>query len=104
VEARNVADAAIYSAEKFMRENSETIPEHNKQAIETQLGKTRAALESGDRQAMSAEADRLKQVMTEAGAAMYEEQATTSTDGQGPADEAGDEDQEDVIEGEFSDA
>jgi molecular chaperone DnaK len=104
VEARNVADAAIYSAEKFMRENSETIPEHNKQAIETQLGKTRAALESGDSQAMSAEADRLKQVMTEAGAAMYEEQATTSTDGQGPADEAGDEDQEDVIEGEFSDA
>lgn len=105
VEARNVADAAIYSAEKFLRENSDAIPDANKQAIETQLGKTRTALESGDAEAMGAEADLLKQVMTEAGAAMYEKQATTETDGQGPADDAGgDGDEEDVIEGEFSDA
>ncbi|MFW6068164.1 MAG: molecular chaperone DnaK [Chloroflexota bacterium] len=101
VEARNVADAAIYSAEKFLRENSESVPETNKQAIETQLGKVRAALESGDAEAIGQEADKLKEVMTEAGAAMYEEQATTTPDGEtGPT--SGED--EDVIEGEFSDA
>ena len=109
VEARNVADAAVYSAEKFLRENGENIPQGNKEAIETQLGKARAALESGDVRAIGEEADKLKEVMTEAGAAMYENQATTSTDGETPpgGDEQAGERQaedEDVVEGEFSDA
>ncbi|HZD11219.1 MAG TPA: Hsp70 family protein, partial [Candidatus Binatia bacterium] len=99
VEARNVADAAVYSAEKFLREN-ENIPAANKEAVETQIGAVRQALESGDVQAMSREADKLKQVMSEAGAAMYQEKATTPGSENG---EPGGED-EDVIEGEFSDA
>ncbi len=101
VEARNIADAAIYSAEKFLRENSDSVPETNKQAIETQLGKVRAALESGDGEAIGQEADKLKEVMTEAGAAMYEKQATTTPDGEAGSTSGED---EDVIEGEFSDA
>lgn len=101
VEARNVADAAVYSAEKFLRENGDNVPESNKQAIETQLGKVRAALESGDLEATGQEADKLKEVMTEAGAAMYEQQATTTPDGDAGTTSGED---EDVIEGEFNDA
>ena len=101
--------AAVYSAEKFLRENGENIPQSHKDAIEAQLGKARTALESGDSAAMTAEADKLKQVMSEAGAAMYQQQAAASgaaPGGDGSADDNGANGarDEDVIEGEFSDA
>ncbi len=107
VEAHNIADAAIYNADKFLRENGETIPQGHKEAVQAQLEKAREALNSGDVAAMNAEADRLKQVMSEAGAAMYQQQAAgeapSAGDGAGPgAAESGE--GEDVIEGEFSDA
>ncbi len=101
VEARNMGDAAVYGAEKFLRENGESVPEPNKKAIESQLGMVRSALESGDAKAISAETEKLTKVMSEAGAAMYENQAATSSDGE---PDVTDDEGEDVIEGEFSDA
>ena len=105
VEAHNLADAAVYSAEKFLRENGESIPEPNKTSIASQIGLVRSALESGETQAIVAETEKLNEVMSEAGAAMYQSQSTTgdgetATTGEGEESE----ESEDVIEGEFSDA
>ena len=47
VEAHNTADTAVYSAEKFLADNGETLPEANKAAVQSQIDATKAALESG---------------------------------------------------------
>jgi molecular chaperone DnaK len=101
VESRNMADSAVYSAEKFLQENGDKIPESQKAAVQSQVDATKAALESGDTAAMQTAVTQLQAIMQEAGAAMYQQP-------QGPADGAANGDasgsDEDVIEGEFSDA
>ncbi len=99
VEAHNAADTAVYSAEKFLTDNSENLPEANKAAIQSQIDATKAALESGDSSAMVEASTQLQAVMQEAGAAMYQqgEAANGAAPDQQPMDDADD----DVIEGEF---
>jgi molecular chaperone DnaK len=101
VESRNMADSAVYSAEKFIAENSETLPEAQKAAVQSQIEATRSALEGGDVEAMKAATSQLQAVMQEAGAAMYQQQQTTA-DGDGTAPTGETTPDEDVIEGEFS--
>ncbi|MCP4360773.1 MAG: molecular chaperone DnaK [Chloroflexi bacterium] len=105
VEARNKADTAVYSAEKFVNENSDNISDANKAAIQSQVEATKSALEGGDMAAMNETADQLMAAVQEAGAAMYQQQAgSAAPDGDpdmGGADPSNAD--EDVIEGEFSD-
>ncbi|HSM56376.1 MAG TPA: molecular chaperone DnaK [Candidatus Sulfomarinibacteraceae bacterium] len=100
VEARNLADSAVYSAEKFLRENGDSVPQANREAIESQVEQVKTALQGEETDLIRTEAGKLQQAMQEAGAAMY--QATGNGSAQ-PGTGADDED-EDVIEGEFSDA
>ncbi len=110
VEARNVADSAVYSAQKFLRENGDKLPEANKAAVQSQIEATQAALQGGgDAAAIKAAGDQLQAVMQEAGALLYQQQQAGPAPGQegdaSPgADEGGASPDEDVIEGEFSDA
>ena len=107
VEARNHADTAVYSAEKFLRENEDGVPEANREALNRQIEAVRAALAADDLEAIEREADKLETAMQEAGAAMYRQQQTATgngVDGDGPAGSPPPSDEEDVIEGEFSDA
>jgi molecular chaperone DnaK len=104
VEAQNTADSAIYSAEKFLREQSDNLPEANKKAIQSQIDTVRSVL-GGKTETIRTEVEKLQSVMQEAGAAMYQQQGGPA--GAGPA--AGSDggpagSDEDVIEGEFSDA
>jgi molecular chaperone DnaK len=110
VEARNKADSAVYSAEKFLAENGEQIPEASKAAIQSQVDAVKEILQGGgDAAAMETAVTNLQNVLNEAGAAMYQQQegapgpaADPSTNGGSPDGDA--EGDEDVIEGEFSDA
>lgn len=99
VEAHNTADTAVYSAEKFLADNGENLPEANKAAIQSQIDTTKAALESGDSAAMTEATTKLQAVMQEAGAAMY--QQGEAADGAAPNQEPTANADEDVIEGEF---
>ncbi|MCB0055646.1 MAG: Hsp70 family protein, partial [Caldilineaceae bacterium] len=101
VEARNMADSAVYSAEKFLSENGANIPEAQKTAVQSQIDAVKAALASNDTAAMRSSVEQLQMVMQQAGAAMY--QQGQAPDG-GPAAGNGSAGDEDVIEGEFSDA
>jgi molecular chaperone DnaK len=102
VETRNQADSAVYSAEKFLADNGDKIPEASKAAIQSQIEATKSALEGGDLEAMKSAGSQLQAVMNEAGAAMYQE--GTPQDGDAPGAEGDDPtEEEDVIEGEFSD-
>ena len=103
VEARNVADSAVYTAEKFVRENGEQLPEANKAAIESQVEKVKEALAGDDVDALKAANDELQAVLQQAGAAMYEAgQAAGGPAGGAPGEDSSEDD--DVIEGEFSEA
>jgi molecular chaperone DnaK len=101
VESRNTADSAVYSAQKFISENGDNIPETQKAAMQSQIEAVQSALEGGDAAAIQAAVTQLQTVMQQAGAAMY--QQGQAPDGAPSADGANGSD-EDVIEGEFSDA
>jgi molecular chaperone DnaK len=113
VEAVNVADSAVYSAEKFLSDNGDKLPEATKSSVQSQIDATKSALESGDVEAIKSTSGQLQAVMQEAGAALYQQQQQAAGPDGGPGAAPGEEpgpDQkdetpdEDVIEGEFSDA
>src|SRR5690606_16108948 len=108
VEAQNKADTTIYSAEKFLSDNGDKIPEANKAAIKDRIEAAKAALASQDSAAMSEAADQLLAVMNEAGGAMYQQAGSAGPTGEptGGANEPSGNAKanDDVIEGEFSDA
>lgn len=99
VEARNMADSAVYSAEKFLSENGDKIPEASKSGIQAQIAATRQAMEGGNVEGMKTAVSKLQAVMQEAGSTMYQQQGPAGESNPGGA--AGD---DDFIEGEFSDA
>ncbi|MCP5095441.1 MAG: molecular chaperone DnaK [Chloroflexi bacterium] len=100
VEAKNLADSTAYSAEKFLTENGDKLPEDKKAAIQSQIDTLKSAIEGGDATAMQEATNQLQAVIQEAGAAMY--QQGDAPEGDAPEGDAGSD--EDVIEGEFSDA
>lgn len=104
VETQNLADSAVYSAEKFLRDQGDKLPEANKRAIQNQVDSVRAAMTSGaGPDNLKAEVDKLQAAMQEAGSAMYQQAggdgAASDT---APGSGASASDDEDIIEGEFS--
>lgn len=107
VEARNMADNAVFSAEKFLNENGDKIPEASQSAIQSQVEATKSAMEGGDMDGMKTAVDQLQSVLQEAGAALYQQEGAEGAAGPMPGDNGGGgepaaEPDEDVIEGEFS--
>jgi molecular chaperone DnaK len=103
VEARNIGDNAVYSAEKFLREQGDKVPADLRSETEAKIEALKSALQSGDVSAIRQHADELSQVMQQVGAAMYQEAGPGAPPppGSGGGSPEGDE-EEDVIEGEFS--
>ncbi|CUS02841.2 chaperone Hsp70, co-chaperone with DnaJ [Candidatus Promineifilum breve] len=107
VEGRNMADAAVYSAEKFLSDNGDKIPETNRAAVQSEIETVKAAMSSGDVSGMQSGAERLQGVLQQAGAAMYQAGAAgpeSSGPESGPTGGDNGRSDEDVVEGEFSDA
>lgn len=106
VEARNVADSAVYGAEKFLHDNGDKVPESDRAAVQSQIEAVKSAMAGGDVTGMQQSAERLQQALQQAGAAMYQAGGDGASTGPGPESGSADGGQpdEDVIEGEFSDA
>lgn len=100
IETQNLADSSTYSAEKFLADQGENLPEASKDAIQAQIDAVKAVMGSGA-DVVKAEVDKLQAVLQEAGAAMYQQQQAEGAAGD-PAGSADPSDDEDVIEGEFS--
>jgi molecular chaperone DnaK len=101
VESRNMADSAVYSAEKFLLDNGDKIPESSRAAVQAEIDAVKSAMDGGDFNGMRQAAERLQQALQTAGAAMYE--GATPDEGP-PGEEPSGPSDEDVVEGEFSDA
>jgi molecular chaperone DnaK len=104
IEARNLADNAIYTAEKTIRDLGDKIPGEMKEKVETETAKVREVMSSEDATVIRAATDALMSVVQELGAAAYQQSQAEPETGPSEAEsepESGDEDGEDVVEGEF---
>jgi molecular chaperone DnaK len=103
VEARNNADSLVYQAEKLMREQGEQIPDDIKSEVEGKVAACRSALEGQDVAAIRSTVQELSESLQKVGASMYQQQpGSPPPEGEEfttPPDE-----DEDVVEGEFSEA
>ncbi len=109
VETRNQADATIFAAEKALRDYGEQVPEATRTDIEGKIEDVRKALEGDDASAIKHATEALGTAIQQIGETMYQQAQSAgdqagyggdgATGGQGePTDE------EDVIEGDFTES
>ena len=103
VEKRNTAEAVAHSAEKFIEENGDKLSDGQKSAITEKTEAARAAIASDNLEAINSTMEELQAVLQEIGTSMYQEQGGDPAAG-GPAGRWRPDDDEDVIEGDYSEA
>lgn len=99
VEAQNQADAAIYSAERLLREAGDKIAPADKAEVESQVSALRATMAGDDIRAIQTQTAELAQALQRIGAAMYS-QPGNPPPGNEPGGQ-GDKGPEDVVDGEY---
>jgi molecular chaperone DnaK len=101
IEARNRADALVYSVEKMLREHRDRIGEAEAQNVDAALEQTKKAIAEGDANRINAAVDRLTSASHKLAEAMYQasKPQTGSSDGQ----DGGSKPKDDVIDAEFVD-
>jgi molecular chaperone DnaK len=104
VEARNVGDNAVYSAEKFLREQGDKVPANLRSDVEAKIEALKNTLQGGDVSAIRRHTDELSQVLQQVGAAMYQQAGPGAPPPPPPEGEPPAGGNEDVIDGEFSEA
>ncbi len=75
VEARNTADAAIFTAEKALREGGDKVPADVKTSVEAKVTAVRKSLEGTSNEAITRATNELYQAVQAIGSAMYGPQA-----------------------------
>jgi molecular chaperone DnaK len=100
VEAKNLADSAVYSAEKFLADNGDKLSDAQKSSVRAEIDSVKDAMQSSP-DAIQASVTRLQQALQEIGSAMYQEQGP-SGDGAASSNQQQPDADDDVIEGEFS--
>ena len=99
-EARNNADSLVHATERQLEEHADKIDAALKAEIEAAVAEAKAAIESGDAEAMNTKTQALTEKAMKLGQAIYEkEQAGAAAPG-GAGAEAGH--AEDVVDAEFS--
>jgi molecular chaperone DnaK len=109
VEVRNLADNAVYAAEKLIKENGEKIPPDLKSMAEDQLGTLNQVKAAEDVQAIQQAVDALNSTVQKIGASLYQQPGAgappseNTPEGTGPEAPAGGSTPggEDVVDGEF---
>ena len=104
VEVRNDADNAVYAAEKFLREQGDKVPAALRSEAETKIEALKTALQGSDIGAIRRSTEELGQAIQQMGAAMYEAAGPAAPPPPETEGEASGDGEEDVIEGEFSEA
>lgn len=102
-EARNAADNAVYSGEKLLKESREQIPQEKQSVLEGRIQRTREALEAEDLELIQQTTSEVLEAVQEIGTAIHQEAASEPTSEGSDGDDSGG-GEEDVIEGEFTEA
>ena len=102
IEARNMADNFIYQAEKTLREAGEQVEPGLRAEVENKVADVKKALEDNDKARIVSASEALQQAMTRLGQAAYQQQPQANSNGHGATD--GKSTDENVVEGEFTEA
>ena len=101
VEARNHADAVIYSTEKALRESETKIPADLKKQVEQAITDAKQSLTADNPQTIRQAADRLQQAASRIGEALSQAQAASQGAGAAGGQAAGGPSGDDVVDAEF---
>jgi len=104
VEARNTGDNAVYSAEKFLREQGDKVSADLRSETEAKVKVLKDALQGSDVDAIRRSTEELSQAIQQMGAAMYQEAGPGMPPSPGSEGEPPAGGEEEVVEGEFSEA
>ena len=104
IETRNSGDNAVYGAEKFLQEQGDKVPANLRSEAETKVETLKNALQGSDVNAIRQRTQELSQTIQQIGAAMYQEAGPGTPPPPGSEPSGDGEKDEDVIEGEFSEA
>jgi molecular chaperone DnaK len=112
VETRNAADAAVFTAERALRDGGDKVPADVKSAVEKKVEGVKKALEGKNQDAIKKATNDLYQEVQKIGASMYGGQGDPAMGGQGgpggpeggPSGGDGGNRGDDVVEGEFKEA
>jgi molecular chaperone DnaK len=104
VETRNNADSLIYQAEKVIREQGEQIPDDIKSEVEGKIAACRSAMQGEDLAYLQRTVQELSESVQKIGASMYQQPDAPPPGGEDSGPSPGGEEDEDVVEGEFSEA
>ncbi|MCW1381662.1 molecular chaperone DnaK [Novosphingobium sp. KCTC 2891] len=97
-EAKNNADSLVHATERQLEENGDKIDAALKGEIEAAIAEAKAAIESGDVEAMNAKTQALTDKAMKMGQAIYEKEQASAASPGGEAPKADD----DVVDAEFS--
>jgi molecular chaperone DnaK len=101
VEASNLVDSAVYNAQKFINDNGDKLDEGQKSALQTEIEAVQAA-SGGSPEAIQAAVNRLQQRLQEIGASLYQQPEPDGNGSGEPGATGHQADDEEVVEGEFS--
>jgi len=106
IEARNMADNLVYQAEKSLRELGDKVDSTVKAEIESRITDVKKALEGEDKGRIVSTSEALQQSLSKMGQAMYEQPqgGPDSGDGRGGPDMKKKPHDDNVVEGEFTEA
>lgn len=99
-EAKNNAESLIHTTERQLAENGDKVDEALKGEIQSAIDAAKAAVESGDADAMNEKSQALAQVAMKLGQAIYEKQQ--QSEASPSADAAAEKPADDVVDAEFS--
>jgi molecular chaperone DnaK len=109
VRTRNQADAVIYSAQRFLREQGDRIPSDVRSDVEGKLETVQSALGGDDYGTIQRRTEELRQAIHQAGSTLYEgapgpdtAHDTAPPPSEGSGDSESRDEEEDIIEGDFS--
>ncbi|MBN1815542.1 MAG: molecular chaperone DnaK [Anaerolineae bacterium] len=103
IETRNIADNTVYTAEKFLREQGDKVPDNVRSDVESKVEALKKAVDGGDVGTIRQRTEELGQALQQMGAAMYQGAGPSAPPPPGDEGEPPEGD-EDVVEGEFSEA
>jgi len=104
VEARNAADQAVYSAEKTLKDMGDKIPEGVRKNVEEKAEALRKIKDTGSAEELAQKTQELGAAMQAIGEAVYQQPGQGAPGAGGPEEGGTPPPDEDVIDGEFSEA
>ncbi len=103
-ETKNQAETTIFTAEKFLRDFADKLPEDAKKQTQEGIDAVRKAEEDGDLDKICAAVEALNQTIQTLGGRLYEQPGADAQPGDQAAPGAGGSDGEDVVDAEFTEA